>query len=264
MPNPLLLLAILIKRAGGEAKITREELAALEGQDLDLAIGLFDHGIAMRTCTPDTREQTMRSMAAAFACTCSTCEARRHAERARLRERALVRFTKDRRFESPLLTTVKEGLGGSTCRVCGEGIEHGEEVRSRAWGVERAHARCGWFREGEGLEPTERRTGGSFRTFLEWRCPECGLDACADSARFVPADRRCGRCAQLRAGELAELREEWELRGSGGKVRIPAGFRVKVEELRQAAEGSLAQIAIVSVGGARWSMRGALLRRVLE
>lgn len=174
-----------------------------------------------------------------------------------------MRFRNDRRFESPLLTTVKEGLGSSSCRVCGEKIEHGEQVRSRAWGVDAAHERCGWFREGEGLEPTERRTGGSFRTFLEWRCAECGLDACADSARFVPADRRCWRCGQLRAGELAELREEWELRGSGGAVRIPAGFRVRVERLEQAAEGSLAMIAHVAVGGARWSMRGSLLRRVL-
>lgn len=169
-----------------------------------------------------------------------------------------------RTFTSPLLTTVSEGLGGSACRVCGEPIEHGEEIRSRAWGVERAHARCGWFREGEGLEPTERRTGGSFRTFLEWRCPECGLDACADSARYVPADRRCGRCALPRVGELAELREDVIVGKGPNALRVPKGHRVRVEELRAPDEGEGLGLACVSAGGARWIMKASLARRVLE
>lgn len=77
-PNPWLLLAVLVKRAGGEVVIERSEFEALDGKDLDLAVGMFPGDkLAMRVCTPATRGATMAEMDRAHACPCEKCTARR-------------------------------------------------------------------------------------------------------------------------------------------------------------------------------------------
>lgn len=160
-----------------------------------------------------------------------------------------------REFTGGLLTNLVECLGGGSCRVCGKTIEHGERARHRPWSVELAHEACGWFRPGEGEIPRDRFVGGSFRSFLEWRCTECGLDAAVLVMAQVPRDLRCSRCEVPKIEELAALREP-VLVGKP-QLRIPEGHVVRVLNL-------LNGWAHVTAGGLKWVMRAALLRRVLK
>lgn len=89
--------------------------------------------------------------------------------------------------------------------------------------MEQAHETCGWFRADEG-DPVERIKPGSFMRYWEWRCPDCGLDACG---RAAPTDEwRCGRCRMPVVGEKARFIQIVMMRN----VRIPIGMTCTVRE----------------------------------
>lgn len=107
---------------------------------------------------------------------------------------------------------------GSHCRVCTKPIALGEEQRRREWGIEKAHAACGWFRPEEvpadsdpprPLVHARTRPGTAFR-FWEWQCPACGLDATSSLEPDDGTEVRCRRCAPdqdvIAAGKRVELR----------------------------------------------------------
>lgn len=127
-----------------------------------------------------------------------------------------------RTFTSPLLSTAIESTNGGTCRVCGGAIERGELVLFRAWHTEIAHVACGYVRRGED-EPHECRKPGTFTAYWEWRCPACGLDACALRAPRDGDPRECGRCAPpppVEAGVVVETLSAMVFRGPVKRGRV--------------------------------------------
>lgn len=131
-----------------------------------------------------------------------------------------------RAFVAPLHATLRPIGQSRPCRVCAETIEAGAPAWHRAWHVEFAHEACGYVKRGEEA-PHECRKPGSFTTYWEWACPECGLDACAPKAPAPGRDLRCGRCRSVTSGDEALLVEDVVVAGE----RFAAGHRVQIVEV---------------------------------
>lgn len=140
-----------------------------------------------------------------------------------------------RQFFSPLLTAETTSAQAHVCRVCTEEIPAGSPVLFRAWHVEYSHLACKWVRDDE-AEPHERVRPGSFNRYWEWRCPECGLDACSARQPDDVSERRCARCAPeqftVALGARVELVSGiWVMQGRR-RIAVPRGTRAHVRELR--------------------------------
>lgn len=142
-----------------------------------------------------------------------------------------------RAFQTTTLLTVvvADAPAGLSCRVCGGTIKAGDRYRRRQWFLEYAHEGCGWLRVDELEEREVRRPGTSF-AFYQWRCSECGLDACSTRKPDEESERRCSRCApeqfELVVGARVELISGvWYdvlERGRMRRYKVPSGTRARV------------------------------------
>ena len=153
-----------------------------------------------------------------------------------------------RQFYSPLLTETTTSAQSHVCRVCTEEIPAGELVLFRAWHVEYSHLSCKWIRDDE-AEPHERTRPGTFQRYWEWRCPECGLDACSTREPDDGSEPRCSRCAPgqhvIALGARVELIVSIYVTHRK-RVRVDRGTRAHVREIRTGPT-TIARLAWIGV-----------------
>ena len=153
------------------------------------------------------------------------------------------------RFATSSLLTFEDILTDDAdvpCRVCGGPLIQGHSVRRRQWHFDMSHVQCGWLRVDE-TDLHERRRPGTFFSYWEWRCPTCGLDACAVRRPRDDDNMQCKRCkprAELEVGAPVEIVHALRFRVGRGKrprlVQLDAYARGRVLKL----SGELALVSL--------------------
>lgn len=93
------------------------------------------------------------------------------------------------------------------CKVCHGPMSGCISGRRREFGLEVAHAGCGWFGTIDNSIPREVRRPGTDFAFWEWPCIACGLDAASTKLPLGGEDRRCKRCRSgIQIGSIVKPR----------------------------------------------------------